>query len=177
MIETCSRRITITRKSVGTLTQEAIMPGSSAPIRVHFHWLMKGVSWFGTVFFIFFAWITWTSSTRGPGIWILFVVFALLCAYEVFITSSVIEIDDQSVTRKDVFATYRMQWTEVQSLESNGLTFALLGADKHLSFNLAMAGKGKPEFSAELERIVKQRHIKIQGLSRIYLSQKNTRVT
>jgi hypothetical protein len=148
----------------------------SAPVRVHFHWLMKGVSWFGTAFFLFFAWITWTSSTGSHRIAVVFAVFALLCAYEIYITSSVIEIDDQSVTRRDVLATYRIQWSEVKVLESNGLTFALLGEDKHLAFNLAMAGKGRPEFSAALERIVKQRHIKIQGLSSIYLSQKNTRV-
>ncbi len=152
------------------------MINASTPIRVHTHWLMKGVTWLGTAFFLFLAWFTWTSGTGSRTIAIVFVAFALLCAYEIVLTSSVLEIDDQGLTRRDLLATYRIQWSDVQALESNGLTFALLGADKRLVFNLAMAGKGRPEFSAALERIVKQRHIKLQGLTGIYLSQKNTRV-
>lgn len=152
------------------------MLNSSAPIRVHIHWLWRGVTWLGTAFFLFLAWVTWTAVNGNHVIALVFVGFALLCAYEVILTSTVFEIDNQGVTRKDVFATYRIQWSEVKSLESNGLTFALLGEDKYLTFNLAMAGKGRPEFSAAMERIVKQRHIKIQGLNRIYVSQKNTKV-
>ncbi len=152
------------------------MSNLSSPIRVYMHWIWRGATLLGAAVFLFLAWFTWRSVNGNHVIALVFVGFALLCAYEVILTSSVFEIDNQGVTRKDLFATYRIQWSEVKSLESNGQTFALLGEDKYLTFNLAMAGKGRLEFSAAMERIVKQRHIKIEGLTRIYVSQKNTKV-
>src|SRR5690348_9801763 len=72
--------------------------------------------------------------------------FFFLFFYAFLLSRSRIEIDLDSIVIVAPHGVYKLNWSEIEYMETNGVAFALSGKDKYLSMNLSMTGAGVREF-------------------------------
>jgi len=147
------------------------------PLRMTFHQWPKIIYIFDIILFLGIA--VWVYFSENDILLSLgFVFFVLLGVYALINIRSTLEIDQKTITfSSPPHGIYRMNWSDVRYIETNGTLFALLGDDKHLVFSLAYFGNGRSEFLSFFDEFVQERKIELEPLTKIRFSQKNIKVS
>lgn len=105
-------------------------------------------------------------------------IFFLVLVYVYFLSRSTIQVDHHSLVITAPHGIYKIDWNEVETIETDNVAFAFLGKDKYLSMNLTMAGseKQKQAFYDFLNRTISERNIQVKPLASIWIFQKNTKI-
>lgn len=149
---------------------------SDFQINISVHWFYKLLYSFGILFFIGMA-IDVYFDTKIAGISICYSSFALFQVLGLALSFSTIRINSMSIITKAPHGIHKINWDEVNSIETDGIIFAFFGNGKRFPIHLGMASKEKFEFTNFLEQLVIQRQIDVKPLSSRWLTHKNTKVS
>jgi hypothetical protein len=91
----------------------------------------KIIGWVCVILFILFAILAWSSGQKVPAL--LFMMFTLLGAY-LILCGGTVKMDTESIVWITSLGKYGIKWSEVQSIETDPLHYALVfnGEDKKL---------------------------------------------
>lgn len=145
------------------------------PIKLTVHWYLQAVYLLGAVLFTYMAIFSWFSA-QVIALSLCSGVFVVFCVYAYFLSRSTIQIDRQSLMITAPHGIYKIDWDEVEIIETNNVAFAFLGKNKCLSMNLIAVGNGKREFYEFLNQIIVDRQIQVNPLTTIWFFQKNTKI-
>ena len=145
------------------------------PIKLTVHWPLQAIYLLGFVLFTCMAIVSW-FFTQVIALSLCSGVFAVFCVYTFFLSRSTIQIDRQSLMVTAPHGIYKIDWDEVEIIETNNVAFAFLGKNKCLSMNLTTVGNGKREFCEFLNQIIVDRQIQVNPLTTIWFFQKNTKI-
>ena len=140
-----------------------------------FRWEFKWFSLFGIAFF---PWLAVVSQMNDAPIayFLFFLAGSLMEAFGFLLSYSTLYVNDKSIITIILNRTYKIDWNEVKMIECDGGNFIFWGEDKCFPIQLGVAGKGKNEFKAFLEKLIDQRQIEVKLPASLVRMHKNTRI-
>ena len=133
------------------------MATTQRAVRAHVHWGMKDVAVLAVITYPLLAYAFWDWG--APIASLVLMVNWVLAIWVFFLADTKIDVDDQGVRLTAPHGVYRMDWTEIKSVELKGQTAHFYGENKVVGYNLLLAGRGKGELRRFVVQSIQQHQI------------------
>jgi len=136
---------------------------------------MKAISVVGFLFFGFGVFMSFKTG-ESIGTITIFLLFAAGSIYLWLLASSFIEVNDEKIMVSVPYGRYKMGWSEITSIETNGKMYAFIGQDKRVVISLTLASSVSRQALELINEQSKQRNLEIQNSVTVPLTHLNSKV-
>jgi hypothetical protein len=139
------------------------------------HWIMKVVSVFGTLFFAFATYMS-AKTNSGTVVVLEFVGFTGLSVLCWFLADSFIEVSEESVLVSVIYGRYKILWSEITSVTTNGRMYSFEGNDKRVVISLSLAGGTTRQALQLVQEMCARRGVPILENISVPMTHRNSKV-